>query len=38
MEPYVPLGVPENLIPVILGVKNKIEHSQEMKQETLKII
>jgi len=27
MEPYVPLGVPENIIPVIIGYKSKIEHS-----------
>ena len=30
MEPYVPLGVPENVLPVIIGIKNKIEHSVEM--------
>ncbi len=26
-QPYVPIGVPENVLPVIEGLKNKIEHS-----------
>ena len=38
MEPYVPLGVPENVLPVIIGLKNKIEHSVEMSHETHLII
>ena len=38
MEPYVPLGVPENVLPVIIGLKNKLEHSVEMSHETHSII
>jgi hypothetical protein len=37
-QPYVPLGVPENVLPVIEGLKYNIEHSMEMQAETQKLI
>lgn len=35
---YVPVGKPDNVLPVIEGLKLKIEHSNEMGAETQKII
>ncbi len=37
-QPYVPYGVPENVLPVIEGLKNKIEHSCELHPDTQKTI
>jgi hypothetical protein len=33
-QPYVPHGVPENVLPVLEGVKREIEHTQEMQPDT----
>ena len=37
-EPYVPIGDPENVLPVVEQVKYQIEHSLEMSAETQRLI
>jgi hypothetical protein len=33
-QPYIPVGVPENVLPVLEGIKREIEHSKDFEAET----